>query len=244
MAGYLSSDLSDPPSASPNPPNGLIASSPPADEPPSPPPRPTVLLRSEEEYTQEQHHCDCCGRRRRSETDKLDYIFTLLRTWRWTFTKLLDLFSTRRMESKYQRHWSNFESYLQSSQSAVYWPFSDIERQRLFDAQIGWDWVTGQLRQELEQVSELAVFGEFDVQNRMENIKLLENAAPGIENAAPHLSKMLRSLDHPWWAGDGHEEVELQLQPRHLLMFSIMCTSLHRKKCSNLPTSFGIYLLD
>lgn len=66
----------------------------------------------------------------------------------------------------------------------------------------------GQLRQELEQVSELAVFAELDVQNRMENIKLLENAAPGIENAAPHLSKMLQLLDHPWWASGRPEEVE------------------------------------
>jgi len=76
-------------------------------------------------------------------------------------------------------------------------------------------------------VSELAVFGEFNVNNRMENIKLLENAAPAIENVAPHLSKMLRLLDHPWWARDKPEEVQLELQHRHLLMFSIMCTSLY-----------------
>ena len=120
MAESLSSGLSDPPSTSPSPPNGLMASSPPADEPPSPTPRPTVLLRSEEEYTQEQQqHCDCCGRRRRSETEKLDYIFTLLRTWRWTFTKLLDLFSMRRKELKYQKHWSNFESYMRNPKSTV-----------------------------------------------------------------------------------------------------------------------------
>jgi len=34
------------------------------------------------------------------------------------------------------------------------------------------------------------------------------------------------------------------LQPRHFLILSIMCTSLHRSKCTNLPTSFGIYLFD
>jgi hypothetical protein len=167
MAGYLSSDLSDPPSASPSPPNRLMASSPPADESPSPTPQPTVLLRSEEEHTQEQHHCDCCGRKQRSETDKLDSIFTLLRTWRWTFIKLLDIFSTRRRQSKYQKHWSNFESYMQNPKSTVYSQFSNIERQRFFDAHVGWDWVIEQLRQELEQVSELAVFGEFDVKNRV-----------------------------------------------------------------------------
>jgi hypothetical protein len=108
-------------------------------------------------------------------------------------------------------------------ESTVYSQFSNIERQRFFDAHIGWDSVTEQLRQELEQVSELAVFGEFDVKNRMENIKLLENAAPAIENVAPHLSKMLRLLDHPRWARDKPEEVQLELQHRHLLMFSIMC---------------------
>jgi hypothetical protein len=93
-------------------------------------------------------------------------------------------------------------------------------------------------------VSELAVFREFDIKNRIENIKLLENTASAIENVAPHLSKMLRLLDHPRWARDKPEEVQLKLQYRHLLMFSIMCTSLHRKKYTNLSTLFGIYLFD
>jgi hypothetical protein len=91
-------------------------------------------------------------------------------------------------------------------------------------------------------VSDLAVFGEFDVQNRTKDIKLLEDIAPGIETAAPRLSRMLRSLDHPYWAKNKAEVVPMQ--PRHLLMLSVMCTSLHGKKCTNLPASFGIYLFD
>jgi hypothetical protein len=56
-------------------------------------------------------------------------------------------------------------------------------------------------------VLELAVFGEFDVKNRIENIKLLENIVSIIENVAPYLSKMLRLLDHPRWVRDKFEKV-------------------------------------
>ncbi len=200
---------------------------------------PTV---SEDEQTEKKHHCDCCGRGRRYDVDKLDYIFTLLRTWRWSFAGLLDIFFKHRKEHKYRQQWSGFESYIRDPQSAAYSVLSDVERQTFFDTHFGWDWVAKQLRQELEQVSDLAVFGNFDVENRMENIRLLENATSDIENAAPHLGKVLRLLDHPFWAKGNAEEV--RLQSRHLLMLSIMCTSLHRKKCTNLPTSFGIYLFD
>jgi hypothetical protein len=134
------------------------------------------------------------------------------------------MFSQHRQQLKYLRAWSRFESYIQNPQSTAYIALSDIERQRFFDAHFGWNWVTEQLRRELEQVSDLAVFREFDVKNRMENIKLLENATSSIKSAAPHLSKVLRLLDHPHWAKDKSEEV--QLPPRHLLMFSITCTSL------------------
>jgi hypothetical protein len=82
------------------------------------------------------------------------------------------MFSDHRQQLKYLRAWSRFESYIRISQSTAYIALSDIERQRFFDAHFGWNWVTEQLRRELEQVSDLAVFREFDVKNRMENIKL------------------------------------------------------------------------
>lgn len=71
---------------------------------------------------------------------------------------------------------------------------------------------------------------------------MLDGAVSAIQKAAPQLTKLLRSLDRPKWARNQAEEADLQ--PRHLLMLSMMCTFLRRKTCTNLPTLFGIYLLD
>jgi hypothetical protein len=93
-------------------------------------------------------------------------------------------------------------------------------------------------------VLKLAVFEEFDIKNRMENIKLLKNTIFIIKNVVPYFSKILRLLDYPRWIRDKPEEVQLELQYRYLLIFSIICTSLYQKKCTNLLISFNIYLFN
>ncbi len=174
---------------------------------------------SEEEGTQEEHHCGCCGRAQRYNAEKLGYIFNLLRTWRWSFIKLLDEFSSRRKEPKYLQPWSRFQDYIRDPESSAYKALSSTERRKIFNAR--WDWVAEELRQELTQVSDLPVFGEFSVKDRMQNIKLLENATSSIAATAPTLSRVLRLLDHPRWAKEKAEDVALQ--PRHFLILSIMC---------------------
>ena len=148
----------------------------------------------------------------------------------------------RRKERNFYQHWTNFASHIRQPKSIAFEELSDEERASIFTAHIGWDWVATQLREELVKVSHLDLFGTFNVQRRMENIKLFETAGPSITQAAPCLSKLLHDLDHPYWAKD--QATESAFSPRHLLMFSMMCMSLHRKTCTNLPTSFGLYLFD
>jgi hypothetical protein len=78
----------------------------------------------------------------------------------------------------------------------------------------------------------------------MENIKLLENTVSAIKNVVSYFSKILRLLDHPRWARDKSEKMQLKLQYRYLLIFFIICTSLYRKKYTNLLILFSIYLFN
>jgi hypothetical protein len=93
-------------------------------------------------------------------------------------------------------------------------------------------------------MSNLAVFKGFNIKNRMENIKLLRTAISNIKNAAPLLSKVLRSLNHPIYAKSNNLVKDAVLIPRHLLILFVIYTSLHRKKYTNLPTLFSIYLFN
>src|SRR6266516_943335 len=257
MSEALSSELSDPPQTSPtrplpsSPPNPLSPSSS-KDDSPSPTPRRTASSRPEndndfssfafeDEPGQAKAHCDCCGHRRMWEAEKIEYIFALLRKWRWNFKKLLEIVYDRRTERQFVQHFSECDSFLRDHDSAGYIKLSQDEQERVFYSHIGWEWIIRQLRAELEELTNLEVFGPFSVEKRMENINLLENIVPAVELKAPHLCGLLQSLDHPATAKKTAPKV---LSSRHILMMSMMCMSLHRKKCSNLPTSFGIYMLD
>jgi hypothetical protein len=175
------------------------------------------------------------------EAEKIEYIFALLRKWRWNFKKLLEIVYDRRTERQFVQHFSECDSFLRDHDSAGYIKLSQDEQERVFYSHIGWEWIIRQLRAELEELTNLEVFGPFSVEKRMENINLLENIVPAVELKAPHLCGLLQSLDHPATAKKTAPKV---LSSRHILMMSMMCMSLHRKKCSNLPTSFGIYMLD
>src|SRR6266516_4743240 len=97
----------------------------------------TASSTSEEEGTQEEHHCGCCGRAQKFNTEKLGYIFKLLRTWRWRFIKLLDEFSSHRKEPRYLQPWSRFQDYIRDPLSSAYQAFSSTERRKFFNAHIG-----------------------------------------------------------------------------------------------------------
>jgi len=154
---------------------------------------------------------------------------------------LVEISHDRRSEPRFRQHWAKCESYVRDHDSSGYVNLSQDERSQHFYSHIGWDWVTKELRKELERVTDLEVFGTFNVERRIENIELLGTAIPKVKEVAPHLGQLLCSLDRP---GSAREAKQAELGGRHVLMLSMMCMSLHRKKCTNLPTSFGMYMFD
>ena len=188
---------------------------------------------------------------RRSPTTAADKLYRTYQEWdrwRWDLGDHIYQSFLHRDTDKYLRHrWKKFVNWLQTEHGKCIWvDRTTEEREILFQACGGWDYVSDVLIKELEGTSTLPALGQWEPETE-DITAMIEGLGRAIVEKAPYLSALLYRLGVNSRVGEGKYPVQGPEDARYArkltTIFSILLFSKHSKTNNRFPVHFGLHLL-
>lgn len=176
--------------------------------------------------------------KKQNDKEKVTGIFDLLKKYRWSMKYFLQAMSKYRNAKFCRQRWNELQSHIYETRDG---PERFKTKKAWADSleDDGWKEIHKILRKELLVVAaEIPAFGSFHPTSAEADLNNLEGLGTQLEEKAPRLSNLLFDLCCPPRA-----DLPQNFLPRLVLISSILCFTMQRQKCDNLPTLLGMFLV-
>jgi hypothetical protein len=176
--------------------------------------------------------------KKQNDKEKLKSVLDLLKKYRWSMKHFLQVMSKYRNTTFCRRRWNELQSHIDETRDG---PERFKTKKAWTDSlkDDGWKEIHKILRKELLVVAaEIPAFGSFHPTSAEADLNNLEELGTQLEAKAPRLCSLLFDLCCPLRADQPQNFL-----PRFVLISSILCFTMQRQKCDNLPALLGMFLV-